>query len=517
MIKKPIFGQAQRGAQTGQVKTLPAPTGGWNTRDNEANMPITKATVLENWFPLASSVAVRPGCLSYATGLPTVGRSLLSYPGLSGTTKLFAACDSGVYDCTSGGVIGAAVVSLTVGYVSHTMFNNISGNYLFMANGSDHMYRYDGSAWTDLESLLTGVSSATLNQLLTFKNRLWAIKKSSMSAWYLPALAIQGAMVEFPIGQIFNKGGYLVAMDSWTIDGGKGMDDHLVFATSEGELAVYKGTDPATAATFELVGVYYLGEPLGNRCFAKFGGDLLYLSQNGLFPLSKALLSTSINYHTALSDEIGPTFAEMSSLYRNNEGWEIFVHPQGSSLFVNIPIALQQRYDQFVMNTVNQAWCRFMGWQATSWAMKDEEAYFTSGTAIYKAFVGTSDNGANIVAKAKQAYTYLGSGAGQKHVQMLRPVLKVDGTPSIELGVSADFDTTEVWTYPTPGSISSGVWDTSIWDAALWGADLVTVKNWYTVPSKEGYALAALLRITTNASKVIWNATDVLFQKGGVL
>lgn len=517
MIKKPMFGQSQRGGQTGAVKTLPAPTGGWNTRDNEANMPVTKATVLENWFPRAADVVMRPGCQTWATGLPSAGRSLMAYPALNGSTKLFAVCDAGVYDCTAGGAVGAASQALSLGYVSHTMFNNIAGNFLFIANGQDHMYRYDGSTWTDLESLLTNVSSATLNYLLTFKNRLWALKKNSMSAWYLPALAIQGAMVEFPIGQIFNKGGYLIAMDTWSIDGGKGLDDHLVFATSEGELAVYKGTDPASSSTFELVGVYYLGEPLGNRCFAKYGGDLLYLSQNGLFPLSKALLSTSINYRTALSDEIGPTFAEHSSLYRQNEGWEVFVHPQGSSLIVNVPIALQYRYDQFVMNTVNQAWCRFTGWQATAWAMKDEEAYFTSGTSVIKSYTGISDDGANIVAKAKQAYSYLGSTGQQKHAQMLRPILRYDAVPSLELAISADFSQDEAWTYPTPGAVTAGVWDSSTWDSAIWGSDLATYKNWYTVPSVEGYCLAVLLRSTSNSSKVVWNATDVLYQKGGVL
>lgn len=517
MIKRPIFGQRQRGGQTGQVKTLPAPTGGWNTRDNEANMPVTKATVLDNWFPRAADVVVRPGCQEHATGLPFPARSLMAYARLNGTTNLFAACDTGIYDCTSAGAVGAAVQPIGLGYLSSTMFNNIAGNFLFTANGQDPMYRYDGTSWVNLEPLITGVSSSTLNYLLTFKNRLWALKKNSMSAWYLPALAVQGAMVEFPIGQVFNRGGYLVATDSWSIDGGKGLDDHLVFATSEGELAVYKGTDPASSSTFELVGVYYLGEPLGQRCFTKFGGDLLYLSQNGLFPLSKALLSTSINYRTALSDEIGPTFAEHSSLYRMNEGWEVFVHPQGSSLLVNVPIALQSRYDQFVMNTVNQAWCRFTNWQATAWAMKDEEAYFSSGTSVYKAYTGVSDNGANIVATAKQAYTYFGSTGEQKHVQMLRPLLRYDAPPGLELSISADFSQDNAWTFPIPANPSAGAWDTSNWDAATWGANLATYKHWYTVPALEGYCAAVLLRSTSNSSKVVWNATDVLYQKGGVM
>lgn len=516
MIRRPAFGSEKRGVATGSTKTLPAPTGGWNTRDNEANMPVTKATILDNWFPLAANVVLRPGCLAWGTGLPSAVRSLLPYSG-SGGSKLFAACDAGIYDVTASGAVGAVSKALTNGYLSHTMFTNIAGSFLFAVNGTDDMVRYDGTTWTSINATITGVATANLIFAHTFKRKLWFVQKSSMSAWYLPTNAIAGAAVEFPVGQIFGKGGHLVALGTWTIDGGSGMDDHLVFVSSEGELAVYKGTDPDVAANFELVGVYYLGEPLGRRCLAKFGGDLLYLSQNGLFPLSKALLSTSINYRAALSDEIGPTFAEHSSLYRDLEGWQPFVHPQGSALLVNVPIAAAVRYDQFVMNTVNQAWCRFTNWQATCWAMSGEEAYFGASTTVYKGFSGLSDNGANITAKAKQAYTYLGSSAQQKLVKMVRPLVKTNAQIDLNVAISVDFEASENFTTLTLPPASGAAWDTSRWDLAFWAADLTTRKSWYTVPTKEGYCAAILLQLSSNSAKVIWNATDVLYNRGGVL
>lgn len=516
MIRKPLLG-GSRGLGGGLSKTLPAPTGGWNTRDNEANMPIEKARVLENWFPMAANVAVRPGCLAWVTGLPAPARSLLNYSNESGQQKLFAGTNAGIFDVTSTGVAGSSLATMTNGYCSSVVFTNVAGAYLIVVNGTDPMLRYDGAAWSQVTAAITGLATSSLKTVFEFKSKLWFLEANSMSAWYLPTNAIQGALTEFPIGQLFQRGGSLVAVDSWTIDGGKGLDDHLVFVTSEGELAIYKGTDPADSTKWELAGVFYLGEPLGKRCLCKYGGDLLYLSQNGLFPLSKALLSTSINYKSALSDEIGPTFAEYSSLYKHNEGWQIVSFPQGSCLFVNVPISTGQRVDQFVMNTVTQAWCRFRAWNALTWELCATDLFFSSGTSVFKAFTGASDNGAAIVADAAQAYTYLGSPGLFKHATLVRPTLKVDVNPAIQVAVLADFDTETSWSVPTMPPASGSVWDTATWDTAVWGGGLQTVRNWYSVNSDEGYCLSVLLRSTSNKSKVIWNATDLIYEKGGML
>ena len=53
--------------------------------------------------------------------------------------------------------------------------------------------------------------------------------------------AVAGAASMFDLGQIFTEGGYLMAMATWTVDAGYGVDDLAVFITSEGEVAVYRG------------------------------------------------------------------------------------------------------------------------------------------------------------------------------------------------------------------------------------------------------------------------------------
>ena len=93
------------------------------------------------------------------------------------------------------------------------------------------------------------------------------------------------------LGSVFRRGGRIEACYTWTIDAGAGADDHFAIITSNGEVAVYRGTDPSSASDWSLIGVFMLGHPLGRRCGTKMGGDLVINSTEGLLPLSKALLS----------------------------------------------------------------------------------------------------------------------------------------------------------------------------------------------------------------------------------
>jgi hypothetical protein len=113
--------------------------------------------------------------------------------------------------------------------------------------------------------------------------------KDSTKGVYLATDAIAGAATEFQFGSLFTRGGHLLAIASWTRDGGSGSDDYLVAISSRGQLAVYAGTDPASADTWALVGVFDVPQPIGRRCWRRYGGDVLLLTVEGLFPLSSLL------------------------------------------------------------------------------------------------------------------------------------------------------------------------------------------------------------------------------------
>ena len=134
--------------------------------------------------------------------------------------------------------------------------------------------------------------------------------------------------------------------------------------------------------------------------FCKYGGDLFYLSQNGLFPLSKALQSATVNYQTALTAKIDTAFTEAVSTYGANSGWYVTAYPEGSLVLVNIPIALDTSI-QYVMNSITGAWCVFKGWNATLSEVSQQKLYFwrsqhgccRAGSRV-PSLRGLSDNGA---------------------------------------------------------------------------------------------------------------------------
>jgi hypothetical protein len=145
------------------------------------------------------------------------------------------------------------------------------GNFLFAVNGVDSAKTFDGATWA--VPAITVATSANWNYIALHKRRIWAVEKNTMNLWYLAVDSIAGAATQFPVGALFKKGGHVVAIGSWTIDNGSGVDDLLAIATSAGEIAIYQGTDPASVATWDLVGVYTVGRPVGDKPFLDYGGD----------------------------------------------------------------------------------------------------------------------------------------------------------------------------------------------------------------------------------------------------
>ena len=127
------------------TQSVPAPVGGVNARDSLALMPATDAVVMDNWFPYPSYVAVRNGSQSWATGLPAAVETVMAFNGLT-TRKLFAWSNGNLYDTTSQGAVGAALISgASTSRWQHAMFNAGGGNVLICVSGGDAPQRYDGN------------------------------------------------------------------------------------------------------------------------------------------------------------------------------------------------------------------------------------------------------------------------------------------------------------------------------------------------------------------------------------
>ena len=170
---------------------------------------------------------------------------------------------------------------------------------------------------------ITGADSSTFINVNLFKNRLYFTQKDTLDCWYLDPEALAGPASPLYFGSIARSGGYLQAMGTWTLDAGQGADDYAVFVTSMGEVIVYNGTDPDIAEKWLLKGVWQLGQTFSRRCFFKWAGDLLLLTQDGLLPLASALQSSRLDPRVNLTDKIYYAVSEAASLYPNNFGWQI--------------------------------------------------------------------------------------------------------------------------------------------------------------------------------------------------
>lgn len=499
---------------------VPAPVGGWNARDAYSDMPIKDAVILQNYFPRTTSVQLRYGHSQHATGMSGQCETLMAYAGGS-TNRLFAGTASGnIYNVTSSGAVGAAdVTGLTNGRLQYINVATSANNYLMAVNGADKARFYTGSAWAaDGDGSpynITGVDSATCFQINLFKNRVWLIPHTLL-AWYLPTGAIGGAAASLDLRPFAPHGGYLVAMATWTIDGGAGVDDFAVFITNKGDVIVYQGTDPASATTWALRGVYYIGTPLGDRCFIKYGGDVLIICRDGVFPLSQALQSTTVNSKTAITDKIQSAIETSVTSYGSNYGWQIELFPVEDMLVLNVPVTTGNNQEQYVMNTITGAWGNFTDWNANCWALFNDELYFGGNTYVGQAWDTNADNGSAISGFILQAFNDYGAPGQRKRCTSMRPLFLTNGSPTIYGGVNWDYNLSNPTSPLSTSATTFALWDTAVWDTGIWAGDLSPSNSNQAVVGS-GWAGAPVFKSATNGLQLELVSNLLSLEIGGFL
>lgn len=493
--------------------SLAAPTGGWNVRDALGEMDDLDCVTITNYFPATTSLLLRSGYSQWATGFPGQVETIFAYSG-STTTKLFGISSGSIYDATSGGAVGAAAVSgLTNSRWQYTNIATSGGNYIIAVNGADSPISFDGTTWANPS--ITGVTSSQLITVTLHQNRLWFAQVGTLKAWYLPTQSIAGAAQALDLSSIATRGGYIQAIGTWTIDAGYGMDDMIVFITSNGEAIVYRGTDPSSATTWTKVGVYWMGSPIGRRCIIKYNGELVIICQDGLVPMASLLETSRTNPKTTLSYKIQQQISDSISIYGSSFGWQLMVFPKENMLLLNVPIAVGTQ-EQYVMNTITKAWCQFQGWAANCWELYSDNIYFGGSTIIGRAWNTNADNTANINANFLQAFNYFKSPAQQKHFSMMRPTIQTNGSPMIQGSINVDFDKSAPVSALSVPSLTGSLWDSANWDSGTWG-DVPPVTRLWQGATGVGYCGAPRFASQTNGLTLEYISTDIVMEPGGVL
>lgn len=527
----PVISQQQANKKAiAQVQTasVPSPIGGLNARDGLANMPPTDALVLDNWFPTPSDVMLRNGYSQWATGLPGWVESLLPYNGLNAVRKLFAASVNGagasIYDVTSVGAVGAAVITgLSNARFQWTNFATAGSTYLYGVNGADNPVLYNGSMWQQVGNAtspiaITGVDPSTFIQVIPYQQRLYFIPVNSTKFWYLPAASIGGAALSFDLGPLLNLGGYIVGMADWTINNAAGIQEYAVFISSEGECLMYQGYDPNTTATWGLVARFRIGRPIGNRFICKTGSDVVLLTVDGLVPLSQSLLTDRSSINIAVTDKIRNLIRSDLSSFNINFGWQVKLYPAGTKMIINVPVSTDSLQYQYVMNTITGAWCSFgklnNPWLAACFEILLDSLYFGGNGYVALADSGQQDNGGSIQATGKGAFNYFGVRGQNKMFTFMRPVFIAGGTLQAAVDINVNFENVLPTSMPSTTAGSGTAWG-SPWGSP-WTTALDIIQDWDT-PNAIGFCAAPYVIVKAANLGVNWEATDFVFQPGGVL
>jgi len=481
------------------VKLAPAPIGGWDALSPLAAMEAKYASILVNWVARTGWCETRGGYNIWSQHPNTSSvETLMAYRPPGTSEKLFAAQGVQIWDVSAYGVPTLARSPVGGPFYQYINFTPALGSsYLMCVNGVDQLLTYNGTTWAN--QTITGAGAAIFIGINVFKRRVWLIPPNSTIAYFLGTDAITGAATSLDLGAFMNKGGYLMAMGTWTVDGGNGPDDMAMFVTSRGQVIQYKGTDPTSANAWALVGVFDLPPPVSRRCFYRFGSDLMLITQEGVLPVSQALpFDPSAARSIALTNRIQNAMLIAAQYGKNFTGWQMLSFPLQSLFILNVPQDQSATRVQYVMNTITGAWTQFQGWNANCFEIFNDSLYFGDGNGnVNLAYTSGLDLVSPIFYDMKCAFNYFDEPGRLKNGNMIRPFLIADGALVPNIQIDVDFENSSPSAPVTLLAPTGAIWDTSLWDSAVWSTGAISVINWLSCNAL-GTALA--IRMTINLS-----------------
>jgi hypothetical protein len=508
--------------------SYPAPTLGLVLAQNPARPTAGGAEVLENGIPTDRGIRVRGGQQRAAfAGTSTEGdfsvafSSAFSRVNLTGeavtslfaynhpsTPALFAATATKIYNVTGLApdvAVSPTITGQTSGYYSTAQIGTAGGDFLYMVNGTDSPILWNGTTATAITGVstpaITGVTTSTLSAVWLYRNRLFFVQKNTLVAWYLGVDSIGGAANDVSLAGVFQKGGSLLFGATWSLDSGDGLDDKCVFVSTEGEIAIYEGSDPSEVNDWRLVGRYDIARPLGINAYMQAGGDLLIATADGIVPLSQVIQKDPAALSlSAVTRAIEPLWE--STAARSTAPVELVKWAERGLGIVTLP----DLNDMLLVNLQSGAWAKITGWRANC-----------ATTFLGKCYIGRSDGRVCAIDEGGnddgQVYTFRlcypfedgGDPSRIKAAKFIRLAMFTAADVNAKVSAAKDFNT-DFPTAPAVGAIESPAgfldWNTDDWNEANWFSDGVqNATRGLTVQHKfvagMGYTLAPQVQITS--------------------
>jgi hypothetical protein len=486
-----------------------APIKGWNTRDPFEAMDPLDAITLDNLYPDYGGVLARGGSASFATGLGDGPVETLATYQFGSVIKFLGACAGSIFDISAGGAVGAALASGFSDNAWQTV--NFNGK-LLLVNGNDAPQSYNGTALAGAAFTGSGLMPSSLNGIGVFNNRIYAWTGADANFWYGGVNAVTGTLTQYPLSTVSYSGGNLIAVSILSYDGGTGINDYTAFFLDSGEVLMFLGTDPTDPSNWSLTGRYVMPPPISPRAILRYGGDIYITTQTDHLRFSEMLIALKLGATPPRSKISGAQTAAWAS-GSELQGWQALYYPALHALIFNIPQP-NGTFAQHVYNTATQAWCRFLGWNASCFGLNRGNLYFggPAGT-VYKANTNNTDSGALIQLNGVGAWQNLGT-LSRKRVTAIRPLIQITGKGTYSLGLSYDYvfggGDVNIDVVGTPAV--SSPWDTSPWDTSPWSSETTVDQSWL-IAEGSGSAVAITLAAQVR-EPVTWVRTDVLVEPG---
>ena len=501
-----------------QPYSFVSPIKGWNTRDALDAMDPADAVQLDNLYPDAGGVSTRNGYALYASGLGAGSVQTLAEYDAGGIRKFLAAANGAIYDVSASGPVGAPLAS---GFASNAWQTVNFLERTFFANGTDTMQVYDGSSVGN--AAFTGGSTPPLDTIIggaLYQQRLFFWQDNSTGFFFAQLNSISGTLSFFDLSAYTPRGGNLIAVTTYSLDGGNGVQDFIVFVMSSGDCLIYFGNDPSNLLNWALVGTYALSPPVSPRAVTNYGAEAFLTTYDDHVPMKLQLSAISAGGLPARSKVSNAVQAAVTA-NKGAFGWQALYYAKGRRLIFNIPNP-DGTFSQHVQNTGVQyldkqtgqmasPWCRFVNMNAFCWGLFQDSLYFGgAGGNIYLADTGSMDLLGPVTAMGQQSWNTLDSPL-RKRATAIRPLLQTIGSLGFTFSIGFDYGDVNIpvaIVTSNPGS----PWDTSPWDTSPWSAEQVVNTLW-NASGGSGVALSVALNISAT-QPATWLRTDLRGEMG---
>jgi hypothetical protein len=428
---------------------MPPPSGGLDLVTPIDSMSPETALELVNVFPGANAPTVRLGYQQFAyIGTAAPIKTLTTLNLKDGTSRLIAATDTKLYAITSAGTV-TDITNATPHTDGDFQFVTF-GNNLYLCNGADSAQVWTGTG-NATNVTFTGVTLSDLSNVTAYKNRLYFVEANTSKMWYgglqVTGTAATPALTSFDFQYVFNRGGNLIAIGSFSTSTSMTAQDYFWACSSEGEIVFFNGTFAGDSTTWGLVARYFVGKPLGAKAFVRVNNDVLIITRQGIVPMSGLFISDPQASLNILSRNVNPIISEVASLFGSDGQWTGFFWPQGRRVYFQIPTSGLGNY--FLVYAIDsKAWTMFKLFDdkhiLSSCEFLNLPFYGSSAGVIWEGETGQADavtttDSQSIAFSGRMAFSFYGSRSNYKAFKEIRPILQTRRGITLNLGLDTDF------------------------------------------------------------------------------